>query len=169
MSNEPTHELQALTQARLIDRKNFQQGNTWMVCQNNDFVFQNGYDGPLMPGMIVMYQTKARTPFRNKHSYGIDRYFYRIEKINSDEGDMVGKILETCTYTQDSDDESDCMSSEDESVNIPNIKSKIIGDALQVDYPTHSRGVMQCYSRVSTDSSFVPHLIRVDKDGNGIF
>ena len=79
-----------------IDPDDFKQGNTWLVCQNNDFVFKDGYDGPLMPGMIVMYQTKAKTEFlKNKDGYGIDRYFYKIEKMSGDDGEMVGTILET--------------------------------------------------------------------------
>ena len=97
----------------------------------------------------------------------MDRYFYKIEKIDED-GNIVGKILETLSCVQDSDDDSDVMSDEEEVVNIKDIKGKIIGDSLQVEYPLHSRGVMQCYTRISKDASFVHYEIKFDENGDAV-
>jgi hypothetical protein len=150
------------------DRKTFKQGNTWLVFQNGDFVFpsEHGYDGPLMPGMVVMYQTKAVVGMKSgENFYGVDRFILRIDSLNG-EGEIKGCVVEAFSYQQSAKDDSDVLSEEDEIEKIPTT-GKLIGDALQVDYPLHSRGVMQCYTRVTNDPSFkrsAPY--KFDKDGN---
>ena len=80
-------------------------------------------------------------------------YAYALDSpLGRSNGSFEGRIHETQTLVQNEGDESDCVSEEEESTNI-RVAGKIIGDALQVSYPQHSRGVMQCYSRVSSDAA----------------
>ncbi len=142
--------------------KRRRQGNAWFVSQNDDFVFdrQRGYDGPVMAGMVVVFQSSSSTLMAPaRRSYGVDRYVMKVLTFDGESQAFTGKIVATESVTQDSDDADDVVSEEEEEVDI-NVEGKVVGEVLFVNYPPHRRGVDQCYTRVSSDPYFAMAAVR---------
>jgi hypothetical protein len=148
-------------------KHDFVQGNTWMPVENGGVALPAAYDGPVMPGMYIMFQCKAKTPWRAGHSYGIDRWVMRIDTFDGSTGAFKATIVRACESTQDDGDDSDVMSETDEDVEIKTdgtVQIPLESGVLHVGYPPHARGINQVYARIRSDKSYQHDIIQPDED-----
>lgn len=139
-------------------KHNFTSGNTWMPVENGGVLLKD-YEGPLMAGMVVMFQLKTR----GCSGYGVQRWIMKINTMNPNDGAFTATIVESYELSQYDGDDSDCCSEEEMTVQIATsgMYNPQQADVLQVAYPLRRSGggqQQQIYRRIMQDSSFTHHL-----------